>query len=162
MDGLALVQAATAAGLELRLDAEKLVIRGPKRLATLVAEVIRKKPEVIAALERQSFTAISDSTYSAKVEREDESRKSVGIQQQFDSLVETAPGVWTRPDFEPSETININDVQPCSRCGSYLLRQTFATTWHCQHCDPNHKAERLQNLADKLRSNRPKKTRKTS
>ena len=154
MDGLTLVQTATAAGLELRLDSGKLVIRGPKRLAALVAEVIQHKPEVMAALERPISVADGDPDYSAESEREaiqEESRIALEVERQFDLLVETAPGVWNHPDYEAEETIDIDALTPCSQCGSYELRQTFAGAWHCRKCEPNRTAERLIRMAETIR-----------
>ena len=53
MDGLNLFEQARAAGLEIRRDGERLVIRGPKDAEALARELLSHKAEIFTALERQ-------------------------------------------------------------------------------------------------------------
>ncbi|SRR5260221_997570 len=50
MDGLTLYKEALAAGLEVRAAGEKLVVRGPRRLAPLARELLAQKPVIMALL----------------------------------------------------------------------------------------------------------------
>ena len=50
MDGLILLDRAQKAGLAVRVEGEKLVIRGPKRAEPLARMLIEHKPDVLAAL----------------------------------------------------------------------------------------------------------------
>src|SRR6516164_7709782 len=50
MDGLILLEQAQEAGLSVRADGDKLLIRGPKRAEPLALLLIQRKPEVMAAL----------------------------------------------------------------------------------------------------------------
>ena len=50
MDSLTLLERAQEAGLAVRADGDKLVIRGPKRAEPLALLLIQRKPEVMAAL----------------------------------------------------------------------------------------------------------------
>jgi hypothetical protein len=164
MDGLTLVQTATAAGLELRIDAGRLVVRGPKRLAELAAEVMRCKAVVMTALESPQpidaagpeGMADGDPAYSDAAEREaimDKSREAAAVNPLFDNLIDNGDGTWSHPDFTPPETIAVDDLLPCSKCRSYLLRQSpVSLTWRCQHCDPpSERGSRLIELAAQLR-----------
>jgi len=50
MDGLTLLSEATAAGLTIRVDGDRLVIRGPKTADAVARRLLEHKPEVVAAL----------------------------------------------------------------------------------------------------------------
>jgi hypothetical protein len=50
MDGLALIQEATKAGLTVSLEGSSLKVRGPKRLSELAGRLVQNKGAVIAAL----------------------------------------------------------------------------------------------------------------
>jgi len=51
MDSLALLINAHAAGLQVRAEGERLIVRGPKRLAGLAQQLLSQKAEVLEALE---------------------------------------------------------------------------------------------------------------
>ncbi len=51
MDGLALLRTAAAAGLTVRLDGDRLVIRGPRSADTIARQLIAEKPAVVAAIQ---------------------------------------------------------------------------------------------------------------
>ena len=51
MDGVALLAEANAAGLTVRADGDRLVVRGPRRCAALAQSLLARKPDVLAALE---------------------------------------------------------------------------------------------------------------
>jgi len=51
MDSLALLIHAHAAGLQVRAEGERLIVRGPKRLAGLAQQLLGQKAEVLEALE---------------------------------------------------------------------------------------------------------------
>jgi hypothetical protein len=51
MDAVSLLEEARAAGLEVRTEGDQLVVRGPKRLATLALRVLDHKPAILAILE---------------------------------------------------------------------------------------------------------------
>ena len=53
MDGVALLAEANAAGLTVRADGDRLVIRGPRRCDALARSILARKPDVMAALEVQ-------------------------------------------------------------------------------------------------------------
>jgi hypothetical protein len=50
MDAVNLLQEARAAGLEVRAEGDQLVVRGPKRLATLALRVLDHKPTILSIL----------------------------------------------------------------------------------------------------------------
>ncbi len=50
MGGVALLADARAAGLTVRADGDKLVVRGPRRCAALAQSLLDHKPDVMAAL----------------------------------------------------------------------------------------------------------------
>ena len=50
MDGLALLQAADAAGLTVNVDGDRLVIRGPRSADATARALLEHKPEIMAAL----------------------------------------------------------------------------------------------------------------
>lgn len=50
MDGMTLLAQARAAGLEVRVDGNRLVVRGPRRHAALAQELLTHKAEVLALL----------------------------------------------------------------------------------------------------------------
>ena len=51
MDSLALLIKARAAGFQMRAEGERLIVRGPKRLAALAQELLRHKAKVLDLLE---------------------------------------------------------------------------------------------------------------
>jgi hypothetical protein len=51
MDSLALLINAHAAGLQVRAEGERLIVRGPKRLTALAQQLLSQKAEVLEALE---------------------------------------------------------------------------------------------------------------
>jgi hypothetical protein len=53
MDGLTMLREARAAGLEIKVDAGRLVVRGPRSAAPLAEQLLAMKQEVIALLGRQ-------------------------------------------------------------------------------------------------------------
>ena len=57
MEGLELLKGARAAGLVVTADGDQLFIRGPKRLAAIVQQLIANKPAVMAALRPPASTA---------------------------------------------------------------------------------------------------------
>ncbi len=57
MDGLALLSEATAAGLTVRVEGDRLVIRGPKAADAVARRLLEHKPEVLAALGRFGLTS---------------------------------------------------------------------------------------------------------
>ncbi len=56
MDGLTLLRTAAAAGLSVRLDGERLVIRGPRSADAVAKLLIAEKPAVVAALQMTPAT----------------------------------------------------------------------------------------------------------
>ena len=50
MGGVALLAEANAAGLTVRADGDRLVIRGPRRCGALAQSLLDHKPDVMAAL----------------------------------------------------------------------------------------------------------------
>jgi hypothetical protein len=58
MDGLALIREAEAAGLNVRVDGDKLVIRGPRLAESIARRLIAHKPKVLAALRRPRTPAV--------------------------------------------------------------------------------------------------------
>ena len=52
MDGLELLSQARAAGLTIRVEGAKLVVRGPRSAATLAQELLEHKAEILALLDR--------------------------------------------------------------------------------------------------------------
>src|SRR4051794_16110792 len=53
MDGLMLLQEARAAGLEIKLDGDRLVVRGPRSAAPLAERLLEMKLEIIPLLESE-------------------------------------------------------------------------------------------------------------
>lgn len=53
MDGVTILREARAAGLEINVDGDRLVVRGPRSAAPLAERLLRMKQEVIALLESQ-------------------------------------------------------------------------------------------------------------
>jgi hypothetical protein len=51
MDGVALLTEACAAGLQVHMDEERLIVRGPKRLATLAQQLLSHKEEILTLLD---------------------------------------------------------------------------------------------------------------
>ena len=51
MDGIALLTEAHAAGLQVRMHGEYLIIRGPKRLAALAQQLLSQKGAILTLLE---------------------------------------------------------------------------------------------------------------
>ena len=54
MDGIALIVEAAAAGLSIRLDGDRVVIRGPKSADAVARRLLANKPAVVAVLRKQS------------------------------------------------------------------------------------------------------------
>ncbi len=50
MGGVALLDEARAAGLTVRADGDRLVVRGPRRCAALARSILDHKPDVMALL----------------------------------------------------------------------------------------------------------------
>ena len=70
MDGVALLTEARAAGLQVRMHGEYLIIRGPKRLAALAQHLLSHKEEVLTILEAfEERAAIAE--YCGGLARED-------------------------------------------------------------------------------------------
>jgi hypothetical protein len=57
MDGLALLSEATAAGLTVQVDGDRLVIRGPKTADAVARRLLEYKPDVVTALGRLGLTS---------------------------------------------------------------------------------------------------------
>ncbi len=53
MDGLTILREARAAGLEIKVDGGRLVVRGPKSAAPLAERLLEMKPEIIPLLESE-------------------------------------------------------------------------------------------------------------
>jgi hypothetical protein len=53
MDGLTILREARAAGLEIKVDGDRLVVRGPKSAASLAERLLEMKPEIIPLLESE-------------------------------------------------------------------------------------------------------------
>jgi hypothetical protein len=51
MDSVALLTEACAAGLQVHMDEERLIVRGPHRLAALAQQLLSHKEEVLTILE---------------------------------------------------------------------------------------------------------------
>jgi hypothetical protein len=51
MDGVALLTEAYAAGFQVRAEDERLIVRGPKRLAALAQQLLSHKEEILKVLE---------------------------------------------------------------------------------------------------------------
>ena len=51
MEGVALLMTAYATGLQVRMDGEQLIIRGPTRLAALAQQLLSHKGAILALLE---------------------------------------------------------------------------------------------------------------
>ena len=67
MDGIALILEAQAAGLRVSREAEKLVVRGPRRAEPIARKLLAHKAEVLAALSDDPFAALppNDPVYRA-------------------------------------------------------------------------------------------------
>ncbi|MGE4198559.1 MAG: hypothetical protein AB7G11_15720 [Phycisphaerales bacterium] len=52
MDGLTVIRAAHACGLRVRVEADRVVVTGPKRFASLALCLIQNKPVIIAAISK--------------------------------------------------------------------------------------------------------------
>jgi hypothetical protein len=50
MDGLTILQEAREAGLEITIDGERLVVRGPKSAAPIAERLLRMKQEIMAVI----------------------------------------------------------------------------------------------------------------
>src|SRR5215472_15333657 len=50
MDGLRLLKEALACGLQVRVEGDKLIVRGPRRSEPLAKELLEHKVEIMAAL----------------------------------------------------------------------------------------------------------------
>ena len=55
MDGVTLIEEARLAGLTVSAKGELLKVRGPKRAERIAQNLLRHKPEVLAALEREAM-----------------------------------------------------------------------------------------------------------
>jgi len=51
MDGVALLTEAYASGLQVRTEGERLIVRGPKRLAALAQQLLSHKAAILEILE---------------------------------------------------------------------------------------------------------------
>lgn len=163
MECLALIQQAENAGLQLRIDVGRLVIRGPKRCAEIAARLMERKAEVIAAMEANADyegggerAAIQNEARIADVEglpcddAADAGRYATWVES-FDG---DGCAVLTHPDAE-GERIDAAALPPCSLCGSLSLWQTAAGTWRCCRCEPPTKAATLRDLAETIRRRFP-------
>ena len=52
----------------------------------------------------------------------------------------------------PTDSIDPNELTPCSTCGTLELWQTLVGNWRCQRCDPPATARRLRELSRRLRT----------
>ena len=65
---------------------------------------------------------------------------------------------WQSPEPEAvqdapwdADTINPDDLPPCSQCGSYEQWQSLTGNWHCLACEPSHRANLLRRKAARFR-----------
>jgi len=52
----------------------------------------------------------------------------------------------------------VDPPPPCQQCGSLELWQDLSGSWHCQHCEPPLRSERLREQAARLRQGARAKT----
>ena len=166
MDCLALVQHALDAGLQLRIDAGRLVVRGRKRHAELARRLLNRKAEVIAAM--QSAVEI-DADYDADGEGQaiqgeaahvaaqaSETRDDGAYEAWIESIDDAGGTVLTSPAFDSlAIRIGAEELPACPVCGSLSLWRSAAGTWRCQKCAPPTRAAQLRDLAEKLRRRFP-------
>jgi len=173
MDCLSLIQHAQDAGLKLRIDAGRLVIRGPKRCADLAARLTARKAEVIDALQAGADV---DTDYDAGGERQaiqgearragrgtepaiaqaDEAADAGRYAAWNESIDEAGRAVLTHPDYAVDvELIDGADLTPCPQCESLELWQSAAGTWRCCKCEPPTRARELRELAERIRKRFP-------
>jgi len=57
-------------------------------------------------------------------------------------------------DGWPLDSIDPDEVAPCSECGTLELWQTLAGNWRCLRCDPPTTARRLRERAAQVKSDR--------
>ena len=57
-------------------------------------------------------------------------------------------------DGWPLDSIDPEELDPCSECGTLELWQTLMGNWRCLRCDPPTKARRLRERAAQVKSDR--------
>ncbi len=120
-----LLSRAAGAGLSVRADGDRLVIRGPKSADAVARLLLAHKAEVMEALSFADWVFRPDAHGRLGWETPD---------------LDEADRWWARADFddlpEPGE--------PCPKCGSLEAWWDLLGGQHCQHCD----GERLRRSFD--------------
>lgn len=135
-------------GLAVRLDGDRLVVRGPKRAEAIARALLAHKAEVLDVLRNSPSTVY---TFAANAE---ENAKPVDV-----DIVDTTKNAFADiivEDIEPgvdpwAEAEDWTDATPyCSTCRSCAGWVSMADRWHCLRCSPPRRAERLLDRREEI------------
>ena len=149
MDGLTLLSDATAAGLTVRANAGRLVIRGPRAAEAVARRLLEHKAEVLAALGVDGSPGGDEEPLRPHGEPRPESGPVASRQ-----VEPTGSDGW------PADAIDAGE--PCPACGSLEKWFDLRGNEHCQRCEADglEKALRLADrAAELLRRNPPRQNR---
>jgi hypothetical protein len=120
MDFMKLIYEAQVAGLTLRADADKLVIRGPRSAEAIVAQLMAHKDEILAIV-----------------------RTSCHLSPKPRSTPTNLKDTETRRRNSPAD-----EAAPCRRCGSALGWRTADGRVACAECEQKPPAAEVLVLVD--------------
>jgi hypothetical protein len=147
MDGLTLLSEAVAAGLTVRVDGDRLVIRGPKAADAMARRLLEHKPEVLAALGRFGLSSTElpkpdESPFPGWVRRPDVAGR---MGWEPPDLPESRRW-WARVQFEDLPTlaayfpgsVHRPEDGPCQWCGrrEWWQSQAWPDVLRCGRCSP--------------------------
>lgn len=136
-------------GLAVRLDGDRLVVRGPKRAEAIARALLAHKAEVLGVLRQTPSTVYK---YRANPE---ENAKPVDV-----DIVDATKNAFTDiivEDIEPgvdpwAEAEDWTDTTPyCSTCRSCAGWVDLLDGWHCRRCEPPRRSERWAAKAESIR-----------
>lgn len=135
-------------GLTVRLDGDRLIVRGPKRAEATARALLASKAEVLDVLRNSPSTVY---TFAANAEQ---NAQPVGVdnvdsaKSDFANIIveDIEPGVDPWTDAEDWT----GSMSTCSTCGTAALWLSMADKLHCQRCEPPTRAEAVIRRREKI------------
>ena len=158
MDGVALIAEAHAAGLTIRLDGDRLVVRGPRSAEATAQRLLARKAAVVSALRGEAATPPTAGQHAEG--RADGTLAGTMFEGWCPHAAPDGTVVWLPPNApEPAlksvvAVLDLSDQPPeaipaCPRCDSLELWQDGLGAWHCIPCD-RERFDRARRLAERL------------
>ena len=145
MDSVKLLRCAHEAGLTVRADGDRLVVRGPKSAEPVARDLLAHKAEIMRALaSRATSPPIEDGCEAHNVSAEAVASRWAEVQ-----LRDLAPGYCSccggpaspqalvcRPctPLTPEREAELTTAPPCVRCGAPGYTCNASLIWRCETC----------------------------